>query len=162
MSGFFRVLSCMFFTQPAAAAEETPQSFDINFDDIRQLSWLGVGAHGCVFLGEYRGRTVAVKKFKELEMTQKEVKHLQMLRHPNIVQFIGVCINPPVFALVMEYCTESLYDLIHKSERRITPRLVLLYATHVARGMQYLHEKSIIHRDLKALFISWPSFSSRF
>ena len=130
-------------------AEEPPQNFDIDFDEIRQLSWLGVGAHGCVFLGMYRGKTVAVKKFKEREMTQKEVKHLQQLNHDNIVKFIGVCLREPIFALVMEYCTESLYDLIHKEERAITPRLVLLYATHVARGMDYLHQLSIIHRDLK-------------
>ena len=94
----------MLFPAPAPAA---PRNWHINFDEIRQLSWLGAGAHGCVFLGEYRGtmvglaraglashaRQVAVKKLKELEMTQKEMRHLQQLDHENIVGLVGVCLQ---------------------------------------------------------------------
>lgn len=147
-SSFFRTLSCMVFSNPEITPP--PRNWHIQFEEIRQLSWLGAGAHGCVFLGVYRDQMVAVKKLKELEMTQREMKHLQQLDHENIVRLIGVCLQAPVFALVMEYCAESLYDIIHKQEAEIPPRLVLLFASQIARGMQYLHEKGIIHRDLKS------------
>ena len=43
-------------------------NFEINFEDIRQLKWIGSGAHGCVFLGQYRHEEVAVKKFREASL----------------------------------------------------------------------------------------------
>eukprot|EP00045_Choanoeca_perplexa_P006513 m.55799 g.55799 ORF g.55799 m.55799 type:complete len:592 (+) comp13662_c0_seq1:196-1971(+) len=127
---------------------EPKENFEINFEDIRQLKWIGSGAHGCVFLGQYRHEEVAVKKFREASSILNEERHLKELSHPNIVALKGVCRKPPVFCLVMEYCPKSLYDVIQST--RIAAPLALDWARQVAAGMEYLHSCNIIHRDLKS------------
>ena len=94
----------------------------------------------------------------------RECQLMSTLRHPNIVQFLGVCFFPGsrLPALVMERLLTSLHDLLdpetdppHPPE---TPKpyfpLSLKYSIlhDVASGLTFLHERSppIIHRDLSA------------
>ena len=59
--------------------------WEIPFEAIQDLQWLGSGAQGAVFMGKYNGEQVAVKKVKEEYET--DIKHLRKLNHPNIVLF---------------------------------------------------------------------------
>ena len=59
--------------------------WEIPFEAIQDLAWLGSGAQGAVFCGKLAGQEVAVKKVKE-EM-ETDIRHLRKLNHPNIVQF---------------------------------------------------------------------------
>ena len=59
--------------------------WEIPFENINDLQWLGSGAQGAVFMGKYMGELVAVKKVKE--ELETDIKHLRKLNHPNIVQF---------------------------------------------------------------------------
>jgi len=59
--------------------------WEIQFEDISDLRWLGSGAQGAVFLGKYRGAYVAVKKVRDSKET--DIKHLRKLSHPNIITF---------------------------------------------------------------------------
>lgn len=99
VSGIYSFLSC--FWEGDSGKKESES--EIAYEEINQIKFIGSGAHGCVFLGEYRGRTVAVKKLKELNMTLKEMRHLRELQHENIIGYLGVCIRPPNFGIVMEY-----------------------------------------------------------
>ncbi len=96
VKGIYSFLSCLL--EPS----QQENASDIVYEEIRQISFIGSGSHGCVFLGDYRSKTVAVKKLKELNMTLKEMRHLRDLKHENIIGYIGVCIRPPNYALVME------------------------------------------------------------
>lgn len=60
--------------------------FDIPFESIKDLQWLGSGAQGAVFLGHYNGQPVAVKKVKSLAEVE-DVKPLRKLNHVNLVAF---------------------------------------------------------------------------
>ena len=62
-----------------------PDDWEIPFEAIQDLQWLGSGAQGAVFMGKYNGEQVAVKKVKEEFET--DIKHLRKLNHPNIVLF---------------------------------------------------------------------------
>lgn len=59
--------------------------WEIPFENILDLDWLGSGAQGAVFLGKYKGEQVAVKKVRDIKET--DIKHLRKLNHPNIITF---------------------------------------------------------------------------
>ncbi|KAK3727907.1 hypothetical protein QZH41_017736 [Actinostola sp. cb2023] len=127
---------------------ENGDDWVIPFEDIRELQWLGSGAQGAVFLGIYGTEQVAVKKVRYEKDT--EIKHLRDLNHPNIVRFRGVCNQPPVYCIVMEYCQRGQLFEVLRDGREVTPRLLVHWATEIADGMHYLHGRKIIHRDLKS------------
>lgn len=59
--------------------------WEIPFEYISELHWLGSGAQGAVFSGKLKKEIVAVKKVREPRET--DIRHLRKLNHPNIVQF---------------------------------------------------------------------------
>jgi len=59
--------------------------WEIPFENISDLTWLGSGSQGAVFLGRLGQEQVAVKKVRDVKET--DVKHLRRLNHPNIVSF---------------------------------------------------------------------------
>ncbi len=59
--------------------------WEIPFENIRDLQWLGSGAQGAVFLGKLTTDQVAVKKVRDVKET--DIRHLRNLKHPNIISF---------------------------------------------------------------------------
>lgn len=59
--------------------------WEIVFETISDLQWLGSGAQGAVFRGKHKNEIVAVKKVRDQKET--DIKHLRKLNHPNIVKF---------------------------------------------------------------------------
>lgn len=59
--------------------------WEVPFEEILDLQWVGSGAQGAVFLGRFHGEEVAVKKVRDLKET--DIKHLRKLKHPNIITF---------------------------------------------------------------------------
>ncbi|XGW24421.1 hypothetical protein V3C99_006103, partial [Haemonchus contortus] len=122
--------------------------WEIPFEAITGLEWLGAGSQGAVFRGCLNGQTVAVKKVKLKEET--DIKHLRHLNHPNIIKFIGVCTQAPCYCLVMEYCPNGQLGDILKSDRVIGWQEWCSWSRQIAEGMEYLHKNKVIHRDLKS------------
>ncbi|XP_018422380.1 PREDICTED: mitogen-activated protein kinase kinase kinase 13 [Nanorana parkeri] len=123
-------------------------TWEVPFEEISELQWLGSGAQGAVFLGKFRGEEVAIKKVREQKET--DIKPLRKLKHPNIIAFKGVCTQAPCFCIIMEYCAHGqLYEVL-RAGRKVTPRLLVDWSTGIASGMNYLHLHKIIHRDLKS------------
>ena len=63
----------------------TIDDWEIPFENISDLQWLGSGAQGAVFLGKLNGEEVAVKKVRDVKET--EIKNLRKLNHPNVIPF---------------------------------------------------------------------------
>ncbi|XP_067394865.1 mitogen-activated protein kinase kinase kinase 13 isoform X2 [Emydura macquarii macquarii] len=123
-------------------------TWEVPFEEISELQWLGSGAQGAVFLGKFRAEEVAIKKVREQNET--DIKHLRKLKHPNIIAFKGVCTQAPCYCIIMEYCAHGqLYEVL-RAGRKVTPRLLVDWSTGIASGMNYLHLHKIIHRDLKS------------
>ncbi|XP_068068527.1 mitogen-activated protein kinase kinase kinase 12 isoform X3 [Anomalospiza imberbis] len=70
----------------AAEHKHPPEDpWEVPFEEILDLQWVGSGAQGAVFLGRFHGEEVAVKKVRDLKET--DIKHLRKLKHPNIITF---------------------------------------------------------------------------
>ncbi|KAG7313053.1 hypothetical protein JYU34_000135 [Plutella xylostella] len=122
--------------------------WEVPFEAVSELVYLGSGAQGVVFSGMFRGEMVAVKKLRDKSET--DFKHLRKLNHENIVRFRGVCTQPPCYCVIMEFCQYGpLYDFLH-SGVTFAPKQILKWAKEIAQGMAYLHQHKIIHRDLKS------------
>ncbi|CAN5967071.1 unnamed protein product [Sphagnum jensenii] len=137
----------------------------IKNDDLEELRELGSGTYGTVYHGKWRGTDVAIKRIrascfagqpseKERLIADfwKEACTLSQLHHPNVVAFYGVVRDGPggTLATVTEYMVNgSLKQVLQKNDRTIDRHKRLLLATDAAFGMEYLHEKNIVHFDLK-------------
>lgn len=62
--------------------------WEIPFENITDLEWVGAGSQGAVFKGLLHARPVAVKKVRDVSET--DIRHLRKLSHPNVVAFRSV------------------------------------------------------------------------
>ncbi|OHT15048.1 hypothetical protein TRFO_14571 [Tritrichomonas foetus] len=123
---------------------------------------IGNGRSGRVFEGSIVGRpeVCAIKVLHcrtlspaELEMFRREIFTLSTLSHPSILKLLGYTNQPP-FCLVTELVANgSLFKFLQNKPEELTPTDRTVIAIDVARGMDYIHERNIIHRDLKSLNI---------
>ena len=131
--------------------------------EVTQLK-LGGGGYGSVFLGIWHGRQVAVKRLhttvmgidengrptKAFVRFTKELPILQQLSHPSIVQVFGM-VPPPSHeashGLVMELLPVTLRSR-YEQEPQLTHGQEVSIMASVTSGLQYLHHKGILHRDL--------------
>ncbi|VDM78118.1 unnamed protein product, partial [Strongylus vulgaris] len=124
---------------------------------------IGSGSFGKVYKGSYRGKVVAIKRYRaavygcksEVEMLCREVSILSKLAHPNVVSFVGAVLDDPSqFAIITEFVSNgSLFSLLHEQKRVLDPPFRLRISYDVAQGMRYLHDsaaKPVIHRDLNS------------
>ncbi|XP_022685045.1 serine/threonine-protein kinase STY46 isoform X2 [Setaria italica] len=131
---------------------------DIDTRLLKIVKKVASGSCGAMFLGTYGGEEVAVKILNPENLDQnawsefkQEIYILREVDHPNIVRFIGSCTKPPQFYIVTECMSRgSLFDFLHNEHNVLDLPAVLKYALDVCRGMSYLHQKGIIHRDLKS------------
>ncbi|KAE9447412.1 hypothetical protein C3L33_20693, partial [Rhododendron williamsianum] len=116
------------------------------------------GSYGDLYKGTYCSQEVAIKVLKperidsdlQKEFAQ-EVFIMRKVRHKNVVQFIGACTKPPTFCIVTEFMFGgSVYDYLHKQKGTFKLPSLLRVALDISKGMNYLHQNNIIHRDLKA------------
>lgn len=81
--------------------------------------------------------------------TYKEIVHLQQLKHPNIVELVDIFYKDKNIYVVLEYMVGDLYQLIHKEKATLKAEHVKCIMHQVLTGLKFMHEKEILHRDLK-------------
>ncbi|XP_018441113.1 serine/threonine-protein kinase STY8 isoform X1 [Raphanus sativus] len=128
--------------------------------DVKQLqieNKVASGSYGDLHRGTYCSQEVAIKFLKPervnaemLREFSQEVYIMRKIRHKNIVQFLGACTLSPTLCIVTEFMARgSIYDFLHKQKFAFKLQTLLKVALDVAKGVCYLHQNNIIHRDLK-------------
>ncbi|VDL99987.1 unnamed protein product, partial [Schistocephalus solidus] len=81
----------------------------------------------------------------------REITLLLSMKHPNIVQLKEVVVGRSLDSifLSMEYCEQDLASLLDNMPSAFTEAQVKGIMLQVFKGLRYLHENYILHRDLK-------------
>lgn len=137
------------------------QTCVVDIKDFEFQNEIGSGVSAVVFYGidKRNNNKVAIKKLKfkqlegqKLQSFQREVTVLATAKHPCLVGFVGATNQAP-YCIITEWMPgDTLYHEIHHHKKHNqTVRSIMAF--DIARGMQFLHSKCIIHRDLKSLNI---------
>ncbi|KAJ7194851.1 hypothetical protein GGX14DRAFT_377636 [Mycena pura] len=123
---------------------------------------IGIGFFSDVYKGTWRGRTVAIKCLVETtprDLFLREVNIWKELKHPNVLDLYGASGasgNGPWFFV----CPYMRFGSLSTFLRRVAQQGeaakngreddLLRFMHEVAKGMEYLHGKGVLHGDLKA------------
>lgn len=151
---------------------------NFNGDDFTDLNSpgrkLGAGGFGSVFLAANLTTDLPVAAVKRLnksfeQVAQKfelEIKILQQHRHENLVRLLGFADDRGELCLIYEYVSGG--NLERRLERcrsgaaeaTFSIRQRLGVALGVAKGIDYLHSASLVHRDVKSANVLLTADSS--
>ncbi|KAI0977159.1 kinase-like domain-containing protein [Xylaria arbuscula] len=138
---------------------ELAQSGSVYFRKPGNESVVGSGTYGKVFKGKhaYTKKLVALKRIRmEGERdgfpvtAMREVKLLQSLRHPNIVDLHEVMIEKNECYMVFEYLSHDLTGLLNHPSFKLDASQKKHLALQLFEGLDYLHKRGVLHRDIKA------------
>ena len=133
-------------------------------DNLILTKSLGKGAFGEVFLTKMEGRNelFATKRLdraysereENIKRLHNEIKVMQKVRHPNIVGLMDLKKTKSHCYLVMEFCnggdlTGCLKKYMAKYNRPFTEEIVQYLMRQIVSGLDALHSRNILHRDLK-------------
>ncbi|KAE8809230.1 Disease resistance protein RPM1 [Hordeum vulgare] len=131
---------------------------------------IGEGGFAVVYQGMLQNGKVAVKRLSNTHMYEKEfhreVECLMMVKHKNVVRFLGYCADTQgsmeryngkfVMAdvqqrlLCFEYLPNgSLDKYITDTSRKVQWRKCFQIIKGICQGLHYLHQRNILHLDLK-------------
>ncbi|EMD48325.1 serine/threonine kinase, putative [Entamoeba histolytica HM-3:IMSS] len=136
----------------------TVLSTHLDPDELIIENKLGEGSFGIVYLGMFRGNQVAIKKMKQitcedclkqLEEFYDEVAMLDKFRNEYIIHFYGAVFIPNKISIVTEYAKYGSLKYLIKHKERFETYKLNKFLLDAAKGISYLHQNNILHRDIK-------------
>lgn len=142
---------------PDTLESETRRHYSLDFHYIEMTEkTLGKGSIGTVFECKCFGMPVIAKCLaltgeESVKTLEAEVEVLAKLQHVNLVQFIGYAVHENQHYLITERGNETLTTYLTRHGGKPLSHLkafdILL---QIAEAMKYLHDKNVMHGDLKA------------
>lgn len=149
-----------------------PFSWVLRAGELQFKERIGMGSFGEVYRGLLRGSTpVAIKVLKEHHLWDslstesnhgselppgvqdffQEISLWSELKHPNVVSFLGACVDGEMVCVVSEFMERGHLDRFF-GKRLLSWEQKISIARDVARAMADLHSRipPVLHRDLKS------------
>nr|XP_028577922.1 serine/threonine-protein kinase Nek5-like isoform X3 [Podarcis muralis] len=136
-------------------------------DEYEVIKMIGEGSFGKVFLakGKDNNQPCVIKEVnltkmprKEKESSQKEVAVLSKMKHPNIVAFYTAFQENNKLYIIMEYCDggDLMKRIILQRGVLFDEDKILSWFVQISLGLKHIHDRKILHRDVKAqnIFLS--------
>ncbi|XP_058656247.1 serine/threonine-protein kinase Nek5 [Ammospiza caudacuta] len=130
-------------------------------DKYELIKQIGEGSFGKIFLakGKMDDEPCVIKEInltkmpvKEKEASEKEVILLAKMKHANIVTFYASLQEENKLYIVMEYCDGG--DLMKRINMQhgvlFDEDQILSWFVQISLGLKHIHDKKILHRDVKA------------
>ena len=137
-------------------SENFPEEISSRYEIIQEI---GRGAFSVVYKVKskednniYCLKKINMKKTKDKE---NEINILSNLDHPNLIKFFYSFSNEEGIYIIMEFCEFgdlfSLLQSVKKKKVYVNEDIIWNVAIQTLLGIEYLHSKQIIHRDIKLL-----------
>jgi len=133
----------------ASLTRQPDEVFDI-------ISKLGEGSYGSVFkaLHKESKQVLAIKQVPvdtDLQDIIKEISIMQQCVSPYVVRYYGSYFKNTDLWIVMEYCgAGSVSDIMRLRKKTLTEEEIATVLSDTLKGLEYLHLRKKIHRDIKA------------
>ena len=133
---------------------------------------LGIGSYGKVCKAECDGLLCAAKIIHEtlfdptaqqliaphrehrlpMRRFEQECEFLSTIRHPNIIQYLGMYQDPDTHlpVLLMELMDDSLTHFLERSPQPIPFHIQINVCHDITLALRFLHSNGIVHRDLSS------------
>ena len=146
------------------------------FYDFEILSTLGQGAYSTVYLvkrkkdnKQYALKSIIMEKLSKIEQQNNlnEIRILSSIYHPNIISYKEAFWNSKnkTLNIIMEYCDdgdlETKINTMKRNKIKFDENLIWIYTIQILFGLKALHDKGVIHRDLKSANIFLSKLNSK-
>ena len=150
---------------PMARQLQTQRLVHYRTVQIIKSACLGIGSYGAVYKAICDELPCAAKIIhptliettdpgsqKIVERFDQECEFLSGVRHPHIVQYLGVSRDPEsgLLVLLMELLDDNLTHFLEQSQEPLPYHIQVSLCHDIALALAYLHSNSIIHRDLSS------------